>query len=63
MSDETSKRRFNVTLTESYLKALDQLVEAGVYVNHQEIVKDALRIVFRLYEMKPFVKPLEAGEA
>lgn len=48
-----------MTLTRIYVEALDQLVEAGLYANPQEIIKDALRRIFRHYEMKPFLKPLE----
>jgi len=56
-----SKRRISVTLTEPYLEALNRLVEAGVYVDRGEAVKDALRRVFRHYGMKPFSPEGEAG--
>lgn len=57
--DKVVKKRISLTLTEPYLEALDRLVEEGVYVDRREVIKDALRRLFRHYGMKPFVKPLE----
>jgi len=48
------KTRISITLTKPYLEALDNLVEAGIYVSRGEIVKDGLRRIFRSYGMKPF---------
>ncbi len=58
-SDKSDRTRISLTLKRVYIEALDQLVEAGLYVNPQEIIKDALRRIFRHYEIKPFLKPLE----
>jgi len=61
-SQKVAKKRISVTLTEPYLESLDQLVEGGVYVTQGEAVKDALRRLFRHYEMEPFMTPLEETE-
>lgn len=60
MSGKISKRRISVTLTEPYLEVLDRLVEEGVYVSRGEVVKDALRRIFRHYGIKPFSPKGEA---
>jgi len=53
-----AKKRVSVTMTESYLEALDQLVQEGIYLNRGEVINDALRRLFRSYEIKQFVSPL-----
>jgi len=59
-TDKAVKTRISLTLTRVYIEALDQLVEAGVYVSRGEIVKDALRRIFRHYGIKPFSPKGEA---
>jgi len=49
------KRRFSVTLTGTYVKALDLLVEEGFYIDHQAAIRDALRRLFQHHRMEPFV--------
>jgi len=61
LSDKVVKKRISLTLTGPYLEALNRLVEAGVYVDRGEAVKDALRRIFRHYGMKPFSPEGEAG--
>ncbi len=53
-----------VALTKPYLDALDGLVREGVYVSRREVVKDALRRLFRHYGLEPFgtEEPEEAGK-
>ncbi|GAI86774.1 unnamed protein product, partial [marine sediment metagenome] len=50
---EKKKQRFSVTLTESYINRLDILVEKGLYLNHQDAIRDALRRLFRYHKMEP----------
>ena len=47
--DERKKRRISVNLTWSFLEALDRLVNEGVYVNHQDAVREALMRLFRFH--------------
>ena len=48
------KRRFSVTLTGPYIEALDRLVEEGLYIDHQDAIRDALRRLFRYHGMESF---------
>ena len=48
------KKRFSVTLTRPYKEALDHLVEKGVYIDHQDAIRDALRRLFRFHGIEPF---------
>ena len=59
---DKEKKCVCVTLTKPYLDAIEGLVQRGVYVSHAEIIKDALRRLFRHYEIEPFgaEKPEEA---
>jgi len=49
-------------LTKVYVDALDQLIDVGVYEDRAEVIKDGLRRIFRSYEMKPFIRFLEAED-
>ena len=49
-----NKRRFSVTLTGPYIEALDRLVEEGLYIDHQDAIRDALRRLFTHQGIKPF---------
>jgi len=53
------KKRHSVTLEESYLNALKELVSKGIYRNNGEAIRDGLRYVFRKYGIVPFKQPLE----
>jgi len=59
--DKAVKARISLTLTKVYIEALDQLVEAGVYVSRGEVVKDALRRIYLHYGIKPFSPKGEVG--
>jgi len=48
------KRRVTLTLTKSYVEALDRLVEEGIYLEHQVAIRDALRLLFRHHKIEPF---------
>lgn len=54
LSEKLVKKRVCVTLTKPYLDALDRLVREGVYVDRAELIKDALRRLFRHYGIEPF---------
>ena len=55
MSEKPVKKRVCVTLTKPYLDAMQRLVRKGVYVDRAELIKDALRRLFRHYGIAPFV--------
>lgn len=62
LSQKVVKKRISLTLTAPYLEALDRLVEEGVYVDRREIIKDALRRLFRHQGLKKFVEPLKEND-
>ena len=54
MSENVVKKRISVTMTETYIGALDNLVEKGLYLNRGEAVLEALRNFFKGYGIEPF---------
>ena len=54
MSDEVFKKPFSVTLTRPYIECLNHLVEEGIYMEHQEAMREALRRLFQFYGLEPF---------
>ena len=46
------KKRVCVILTKPYVEAMDRLIQGEVYVNRAEMIKDALRRLFRHYEIR-----------
>jgi len=58
LSDKSDKNRFSVTLTTAYVDALDRLKEEGVYLDHQDGIRDALRQLFRFHRIEPFLSGL-----
>lgn len=52
------KRRLSLTLTPVYVKALDQLVDEGIYMEHQVAIRAALRLLFRVHRIEPFLSEL-----
>jgi len=52
------KRRLSLTLTRIYVEALDQLVDEGIYMEHQVAIRDALRLLFRHHKIEPFYSEL-----
>ncbi len=54
------KKRLTLTLTEPFVKALDELVEEGLYLEPQDAIRDALRILFRLQGIEPFYSEAES---
>ena len=57
MTKKTDKTRVSITMTKPYVKALDSLVEVGLYFTRGEIVLEALRHFLKGYGLKPFVTP------
>lgn len=43
-----------MTLTVPYIDALDHLVEEGLYIDHQDALRDALRRLFQYHGLAPF---------
>ena len=43
-----------MTLTGPYVKALDRLVEEGIYMNPQDAIRSALRRLFQHHGIEPF---------
>ena len=56
MVSDNEKKRFSVTLTTAYVRALDQLVEVGIYMDHQDAIRDALRRLFQYHGIEPFAE-------
>ena len=54
-----AKRRFSVTLTKTYIVALNRLVEEGLYIDHQDAIRDALRRLFQYHGIEPFSEKAE----
>jgi len=52
------KRRFSVTLTGPYIEALNRLVEKGLYLDHQDAIRDALRRLFKYHGIEPLYDEL-----
>lgn len=52
LSEKRVKKRVCVTLTKPYLDAMERLIREGVYVDRAEVIKDALRHLFRHYEIE-----------
>ncbi len=56
------KKRISLTLTNVYVETLDRLVEEGIYMDYQVVIRDALRHLFLHHKIEPFCTEL-VGEA
>jgi len=63
VSDKVDKKRISVTLTSVFVNALDQLVEAGIYMEQQGAIRDALRRLFQFHRIEPFGEKVADLEA
>ena len=54
MVSDNDKKRYSVTLTNAYIGALDGLIEVGIYMDHQDAIRDALRRLFQYHGIEPF---------
>ncbi|GAH98582.1 unnamed protein product [marine sediment metagenome] len=48
------KTRNSITLPRTYQDALDKLASNGVFLDRQDVMRDALRDLFEKYKMAPF---------
>ena len=58
LSDEILKKRIGLLLTNAYIDALDELVEKGIYLEHQVAIREALRHLFQFHGIEPFSSEL-----
>jgi len=63
MSDKSDRTRIGLTLTQVYIDTLDQLVEMGLYIDHQAAIRDALRRLFQFHGLEPFTDKEAEPEA
>jgi len=56
--DKAAKKRLGLTLTQVYVDALDQLVDEGIYMEYQVVIREALRFFFRHLRIEPFYSEL-----
>ena len=47
------KERVSVILTEPYLDGMDRLVESGLYIERQALIRDALRLLLGAHGIPP----------
>ena len=46
-TDKPHRTRFSVTLTPPYIERLDRLVKSGLFLDNQEIIRIAMRRLFK----------------
>jgi len=57
---ETAKgKRYTVTLRGIYTKYIEELVDQGVYNESQDVIRQALRLLFASHDIKLYVKKAE----
>lgn len=49
-----TKTRYSVTLTDSYMKGLNELIERGLYMDEQDAIRKALQNLFEKHGVKVF---------
>ena len=54
MSKKSDKRRYSVTLTKAFNDALKKMVEMGIYLDTQDVIRDSLRQLFRFHRIDQF---------
>ena len=54
MKSDKAKTRVSITITKTYLEALDGLVEQGIYLSRGDAILEALRGLFKSYGIEPF---------
>lgn len=63
MSEKVEKIRVSVTMTKTYLDALDSLVEKGIYLGRGDAILEAVRNLLKGYGVEPFVEKLVEHES
>jgi len=48
------KKRLTLTLTKVYVETLDYLVDEGLYMEYQDAIRAALRLLFQHHKIEPF---------
>ena len=43
-----------MTLTDAYVEGMDRLVEMGIYLDHQDAIRDVLRSLLKEHRISPF---------
>ncbi len=51
-----TKKRISTTVTKFYIESIDWLLSEGIYLTRGEVVLEALRDLFRRYELVPSVE-------
>lgn len=58
-----SKKQYSVTLTEPLQKGLEELINRGLFMDPQNVIRESLRATFERYGVDPFSYPVkEAGD-
>ncbi|MFH0748406.1 MAG: ribbon-helix-helix domain-containing protein [Candidatus Bathyarchaeota archaeon] len=60
MSEKPVKKRICVALTKAYVDPMERLIREEAYVSRAEVIKDALRRLFRHYGIE--FTTLEGGD-
>jgi len=63
LSEKVEKIRVSVTMTKTYLDALDSLVEKGIYLGRGDAILEAVRGLLRGYGVEPFSTKVAEPEA
>ncbi|MBA7671067.1 hypothetical protein ES703_79218 [subsurface metagenome] len=53
---KTKGKRYTITLRGIYSELLDDMVEKGVYIEPQDAIRQALRLLFEKHGVKLYVK-------
>jgi len=56
LPEKNEKTRLSVTMTKTYLEALDVLVEKGLFLSRGEAILEAVRDLLDGYGVEPFKK-------
>ena len=62
ISEKVEKIRVSVTMTKTYLEALDSLVEKGIYLGRGDAILEAIRLFLRGYGVEPFATKVAEPE-
>ena len=53
---DSNKKRYSMTLTDRYVERLDRLIQEGVYMDQQDAIRAALRLLFQHHGLEPLYK-------
>jgi len=63
LSEKVEKIRVSVTMTKTYLDALDGLVEKGIYLGRGDAILEAVRNLLKGYGVKTFSEKVVEHES